>query len=94
MKKRNRIVLLYLSALVVVSSLMAAPMLLQEVEQPRQVICAGNTSVTAGDVTLRASLGQPLVRTRDNGEITLRQGFWVGVESVLDWLIHLPLILR
>lgn len=92
--KKLIIVMLCIVILVSISAFMAAPKLLEAVERPRQVLSAGETSVTVGEVTLRGTLGQPVVGTRVSGETGLRQGFWVGVETVLEWVINLPLVVR
>lgn len=90
--KKIHVLVLGILLLVVLSGFATAPKLLQAVQQPRQVVSAGNTAVTVGDVTLWGTLGQPVVGTQTSGETGLRQGFWVGVETLLEWLINLPLV--
>lgn len=92
--KRRYAFFLVLSTLLILSSVLAAPLLNNSVVQPWQVTSAGNTTVTVGEVTLRGTLGQPLVGQVAVGDVTLRQGFWVGVESAWVWLLSLPLILK
>jgi len=93
MKRRNMI-LLGISFLVVLSSVLAAALVDETATMPRQVISAGYTSAAVGEITLRGTLGQPLAGTLESGKVILNQGFWVGVESALQWLVNLPLILR
>ncbi len=62
------------------------------VNRPREVMASGGTSVTAGSVTLRATVGQPLVGVRTAGNVQLGQGFWHGQE--IRYLLHLPVVLR
>jgi hypothetical protein len=57
---------------------------------PRWVLSGGASDSAGGDVTLRATLGQPLVGVISSGDVTLSQGFWHGSE----YDIYLPLIQR
>jgi len=60
---------------------------------PRWVLSSGAADSTAGDVTLHATLGQPVVGVVFSGDVTLGQGFWQGgslPEGGYD--IFLPLI--
>ena len=64
------------------------------IELPRQVLGGGASDSTAGEVSLRATLGQPVVGvvTGGGGDVTLGQGFWHGgslPEGGYD--IYLPL---
>jgi hypothetical protein len=66
------------------------------VELPRWVLSGGaSDSTSGGGVTLRATLGQPvvgLVASR-GGEITLGQGFWRGGSLPEgQYYVYLPLI--
>ena len=63
------------------------------VELPRWAMSGGASDSAAGDVTLRATLGQPIVGTVTGGDITLGQGFWPGV-SAGEQNIYLPLVLK
>jgi hypothetical protein len=93
--KRVRILVLVLIILgVILSSVLAAPHLVQSATRSRQVVSTGYTLVSVGQVTLRGTLGQPIAGDRVQGDTTLHQGFWYGVESMVDWLIHLPLVLK
>jgi hypothetical protein len=62
------------------------------VARPRWVLGGGASDSAAGDVTLRATLGQAVVGVVAGGDITLRQGFWHG--AAVEYKIYLPLILR
>ena len=60
------------------------------VESPRWVLAGGVSDSAGGSVTLRATLGQPVVGvvTSGGGDVTLGQGFWHG-----GWYrTYLPLI--
>ena len=60
------------------------------VELPRWALGGGASDSASGDVTLRATLGQPVVGvvTSGGGDVTLGQGFWHG-----GWYrTYLPLI--
>ena len=62
---------------------------------PRWVLSGGaSDSATGGSVTLRATLGQPVVGivTSSSGDVTLGQGFWGG--GTAEHNIYLPLVLR
>jgi hypothetical protein len=55
----------------------------------------GASDSAAGDVTLRATLGQPLVGNVSGGDVALGQGFWPGEGLPVDEQnIYLPLVLR
>jgi hypothetical protein len=58
----------------------------------RWVFNGGASDSTAGNTTLRATLGQPVVGLVSSGDVTLGQGFWHGVSSGFE--IYLPLVLR
>ena len=66
-----------------------------DLELPRWALGSGASDSAAGDVTLRATLGQPVVGIASGGDVTLGQGFWHGgslAEGGYD--IHLPLVQR
>ena len=63
-----------------------------EAARLRWVLSGGASDSAAGDVTLRATLGQPVVGAVSAGDVTLRQGFWRG--AAVGYKIYLPLILR
>ena len=81
-----------LAALLLTSSLAAAPSLLQTAERPRAVGAAGFTSVSVGGVTLRGTLGQPFVGVSRSGSVALSYGFWHGIAA--EYKIYLPVVLR
>jgi hypothetical protein len=62
------------------------------VEQSREVLSGGASDSTGGDVSLRATLGQPVVGvvSGTGGEVTLEQGFWHAVA----YRVYLPLVVR
>ena len=63
------------------------------VELPRWAMSAGASDSTAGDVALRATLGQPLVGAVTGGDITLEQGFWQGGGlPVSEYIIYLSIV--
>jgi hypothetical protein len=64
------------------------------VARPRWVLSGGASDSAAGDVTMRATLGQPMVGvvTGGGGDVTLEQGFWHGATA--GHKIYLPLIMR
>ena len=67
------------------------------VERSRWVLGGGASDSAGGDVTLRATLGQPVVGVvaSGGGLITVGQGFWHGgVLSGGGYDIYLPLVLR
>jgi hypothetical protein len=88
--KATRILMLMLALLLIVSGVAATPALLQSVERPRHVVGSGATAAT-GNITMRATLGQPFVGLNTNGDVTLGHGFWHGE---VDFTIYLPLVLR
>ncbi|MGD1993290.1 MAG: hypothetical protein PVI59_08865 [Anaerolineae bacterium] len=83
--------------LVLVLSLMVVGLALANdgIERPRWVLGGGASDSSAGgSVTLRATLGQPVVGgvTSAGGSVTLGQGFWYGGD--LGHNIYLPLVIR
>ncbi len=83
--------------LVLVLFLVAAGVALANgvVELPRWAMSGGASDSAAGDVALRATLGQPIVGGVSGGDVTLGQGFWHGgglPMGVYD--IYLPLVQR
>jgi hypothetical protein len=85
-------------ALVVCLATAGAALAKGGVELPRWVLGGGaSDSAAAGEVILRATLGQPVVGvvSDDGGEVTLGQGFWRGGSLAEGgYTIHLPLIMR
>jgi hypothetical protein len=61
-------------------------------ELPRWVLGGGASDSAAGDVTLRATLGQPAVGIVSGGDVTLGQGFWRGAPS--GYKTYVPLVIR
>jgi hypothetical protein len=62
------------------------------IELPRWVVGSGATDANAGNVTVRATLGQPIMGAVSGGEVTLWQGFWHGLKQGIK--VYLPLVLR
>jgi hypothetical protein len=65
------------------------------VELSRWTLGGGASDSTAGDASLRATLGQPVVGVISAGDVSLGQGFWHGggiPEGGYD--LYLPLIKR
>jgi len=62
-------------------------------ELPRQVLGSGASDSAGGDVTLRATLGQPVVGGVTGGDVTLGQGFWYGTTPA-GYNTYLPLVIR
>ena len=63
------------------------------VELPRWVLGGGASDSAAGSVTLRATLGQPVVGVVSGGNVTLGQGFWHG-GAAPGYNVYLPLVIR
>ena len=61
---------------------------------PRQVLGGGGTVASAGETSLRATLGQPAMGLVSAGQVALGQGFWHGGAAGTGWRIYLPLMLR
>jgi hypothetical protein len=62
------------------------------VARPREVLSGGASDSSAGEVTLRATLGQPVVGVVSGAGVTLSQGFWHG--GALGYDIYVPLVIR
>ena len=60
--------------------------------RPREVLGGGASDSAAGDVTLRATLGQPVVGIVSGGDVTLGQGFWGGAAP--GYKTYVPLVMR
>ena len=60
--------------------------------RPREVLGGGASDSAAGDVTMRATLGQPVVGIVSGGDVTLGQGFWRGAPS--GYKNYVPLVTR
>ena len=64
-------------------------------ELPRWVLGGGASDSTAGDVSLQATLGQPVVGVVSSGDVALGQGFWHGGRLPGGgYDIYLPLVQR
>ena len=89
MNKKMRIVALVLALFLVVAG---ATLAQGGVELRREVLSSGASDSVGGDVTLRATLGQPVVGlvSGSGGELTLGHGFWHPVA----YKLYLPLVSR
>jgi hypothetical protein len=85
--KRTLIAMLLLALLAVAGGALAAgtPTI------SRYVIAGGGSEVTAGDYTLRGTLGQPVTGRVSSGTYELCAGFWCGLAR---YKVFLPLVLR
>jgi hypothetical protein len=64
---------------------------------PRWVLSGGATGASGGDVTLRATLGEPVVggAASSDGQVTLAQGFWqAGAAAPAGYRVYLPVVMR
>jgi hypothetical protein len=93
MKTKVLILALVLALFLVVTGVALAD---GDVARLRWVLGGGASDSAAGDVTLRATLGQPVVGAVSGGDVTLGQGFWCGAGPVApaDQFIFLPVVVR
>jgi hypothetical protein len=84
---------IHVLALALALSLLLAGLALAngDLERPREVLGGGASDSTVGGVSLRATLGQPVVGVVSGAGVTLGQGFWHGGA---EYSVYLPLILR
>ena len=65
---------------------------------PRAMLSGGATDSAAGEGTLHATLGQPVVGLISAGQVTLEQGFWhaesQGPPTGSEHEVYLPLVVR
>ena len=54
----------------------------------------GGALVTAGELSLAGTIGQPDAGLLTGGEYSLRGGFWGGGALATDYAIYLPLVMR
>ena len=82
-------------ALVLAMLLAAAGVVLANggVDRPRWVLGGGASDSAAGGVTLRATLGQPVVGVVSGRDVALGQGFWRG-GAAPGYNVYLPLVIR
>ena len=94
MKPKIMILALMLALMLVVTG---AALANGDLGLPRWVLGGGASDSAAGDVTLRATFGQPVVGvvTSGGGDVTLGQGFWYGGGLPgVGREVYLPLIQR
>ncbi len=75
MKTKILILALVLSLSLVVAG---AALANSDLDLPRWALGGGASDSAADGVTLRATLGQPVVGVVSSGNVTLGQGFWHG----------------
>jgi len=81
------LVLLLASLLITVMTVVAN----EVIELSRWVLSGGIGDSTAEGITLRTTLGQPVVGAISNGDITIGQSFWYGEIQIK---VFLPLVQR
>ncbi len=94
MKTKTIILALMLVLLLVVVGVAMAQV---DLTAPRWVLGGGASESTASGLSLRATLGQPVVGavTNNGGNIVLRQGFWhAGSYLESEYNVNLPIIRR
>ena len=57
------------------------------------VMGSGGGETSAGDVTLDATLGQPVVGISRGGSISLEAGYWTGAGAMIN-NVYLPYVSR
>jgi hypothetical protein len=98
--KRLRLLLILALAMIIGLSVVGALAAetssgLGAISRPRHVMDAGSQAVSVNGVSMRGSLGQPIVGVRSNGDVVLEQGFWHGRETGEEGLsIYLPLVMK
>ena len=59
------------------------------------VFGGGGGTSSNGEITMNATIGQPLVGSSSDGDVSLHSGYWVsGTVSEQEYLNYLPLVLR
>jgi hypothetical protein len=93
MKTRIRVLGLALTLFIAVAGLVSADT--NDIGRPRWVLSGGASDAAVGVVTLRATLGQPVVgpASSDGGGTTVGQGFWHG-PILGGYAVYLPVVLR
>jgi hypothetical protein len=87
MKTRGLIIVLMLALILAAVGVAWAS---SGVEFKRSVLSGGASESASGGVSLRATLGQPIVGVVFGGDVTLGQGFWFG--GTRSYGIYLPLV--
>jgi hypothetical protein len=93
MRSRIRILGLTLTLVFAVVSLVSAGT--DDVAQPRWVLSGGASDAAGGMVTVRATLGQPIIGpiSNGNGVVIIGQGFWPST-VLAGYAVYLPVTLR
>jgi hypothetical protein len=63
-------------------------------EIQRSVFSAGGRTVSGGNMSLSATLGQPVVWASGEGSVSILAGFWPGLVGVVQLLLYFPLMLN
>ncbi len=58
------------------------------------IVSGGGGSAPGGNVTLNATLGQPIVGASAGNDITLNAGYWYGGAATPQYRIYLPVVQR
>jgi hypothetical protein len=87
---KTKVLILALALSLVVAGVASAD---GNLARPRWVLSGGASDSAGGGVTLRATLGQPVVGVVSGGNVTMGQGFWYG-GAAPGHEIYLPLVLR
>ena len=92
MKTKMLILALVLALFLAAAGVAAARVALANggLARPREVLSGGASDCSGGDVTLRATLGQPVVGVVSGGDATLGQAFWHG--GAPGYESYLPLV--
>ncbi len=56
------------------------------------VVSGGGGSASGGNITLDATLGQPIVGASAGNDITLNAGYWYGGATTPQYCIYLPVV--
>ena len=100
MKTRHKTILIsILLAVLVIPTLVgaatAAPAEPEGYEINWWKVAGGGGESSSGGYTLKGTIGQHDAGSLQGGDYSLGGGFWVkGIQVIVDFIIHLPLILK
>ena len=89
---KTKILILMLVVVLILAATSVA--LADNVEMPGWVLGSGASESAALNISLRATLGQPVVGIVAAGDVSLGQGFWHGGVAVTVQNIYLPMVIR